>query len=412
MRFIVTFLLVMMTVAFAQSPGDVIIVEIMKNPQDVSDSDGEWFEVFNNTPNQIDFNGWRIADAGTGGDTVFVTSSAIAEPFSHFVFGRNGNTAENGDYTADYVYGDGFILANATDEIHLAAPDGLGGFTTIDTVNYDGTHPSPNGRAVVFTGNLTADNNNGALWAETTVREAGYSLPAIVGISDDSGSPGTLGSDGGLSVQLYLFAATGQDGQVSIKWTTASESNNLGFAIQRATERGGEYTEIASYQNNADLEGQFNTNAQTEYAFIDRNVANSNTYWYKLVDINANGERTEHGPISAKPQGSGSDLTTIGVDVPQDFQLHQNYPNPFNPSTTLRFDVPDTREELSPVTVEIFNTLGQKVKTLYNDAVQPGVYEVVWDATSDAGNVVPAGVYIAIMKSDQVQQTIKMALIK
>ena len=411
MRFIVTFLLVMMTVAFAQSPGDVMIVEIMKNPQDASDSDGEWFEVYNTTASDIDMNGWRFADDNI--DTVIINTSAVVPAFGHFVFGRSGVFADNGEYTPDFVYGDDFVLANGADEIFLAAPDGLGGFIDIDVVQFDDNNfPDPNGASMIFTGGILQDNNVGALWGTATTREAGYSLPAVAGVTDDAGSPGTVGTDGGLSVQLYLFAATGKDGLVQIDWTTASESNNLGFAIQRATEREGEYTEIASYENTADLEGQFNTNAQTEYAFVDHTVTNGNTYWYKLVDINVNGTRTDHGPISAKPHGAGTDLTTIGADVPQDFQLHQNFPNPFNPSTTLRFDVPDSREDLSPVTVEIFNAIGQKVKTLYNDNVSPGVYEVVWDATSDAGNVVPAGIYIAIMKSNQVQQTIKMALIK
>lgn len=136
------------------------------------------------------------------------------------------------------------------------------------------------------------------------------------------------------------------------------------------------------------------------------------TYYYKIVDVDVNGNRTEHGPIHATPQASGIDITVVNSDLPTQFALRNNYPNPFNPSTVLRFEVPNLREDLSPVTLEIFNALGQKVRTMFSDAVEPGVYELTWNATDDAGNLVPGGVYFAMMRSTQIRQTIRMVYLK
>ena len=87
--------------------------------------------------------------------------------------------------------------------------------------------------------------------------------------------------------------------------------------------------------------------------------------------------------------------TTTGVDklpdqnIPETLGLEQNYPNPFNPTTTIEFKV----KENSPVKLEIFNQLGQKVKTLVDENLAPGKYRVVWGADNEMGQGVAAGAY-------------------
>ncbi|MEZ4764794.1 MAG: hypothetical protein R3C26_16945 [Calditrichia bacterium] len=66
----------------------------------------------------------------------------------------------------------------------------------------------------------------------------------------------------------------------------------------------------------------------------------------------------------------------VGVEpvsntVPENFHLKQNYPNPFNPSTTIEFDL----QESAFVTLEIYNVVGQKVRTLVKEQLQPGTYK-------------------------------------
>jgi hypothetical protein len=88
--------------------------------------------------------------------------------------------------------------------------------------------------------------------------------------------------------------------------------------------------------------------------------------------------------------------------------LEQNYPNPFNPSTTLRFKL----AERMNVKIEIFDVKGALVRTLVNEVIESGSYPVMWDATNEAGNVMPTGTYIAKMTAGDYTSSIKMTLNK
>jgi hypothetical protein len=79
---------------------------------------------------------------------------------------------------------------------------------------------------------------------------------------------------------------------------------------------------------------------------------------------------------------------------PQQFKLFQNYPNPFNPQTNIRFQIP----KVSFVIIEIYNSLGQRVKTLLEENVEAGLHEVSWDGTSHDGVIVNSGIYYTVMK--------------
>ena len=111
-------------------PGDVVITEIMNNP-DGSDTDKEWFEVFNTTGSSIDLDGWVISDldgeSHTIGGTVVVSASGYA------VIGANTTSSANAGAPVDYGYGGSFVLANTGDEIVLTEPGGV----VVDEVIYD-----------------------------------------------------------------------------------------------------------------------------------------------------------------------------------------------------------------------------------------------------------------------------------
>jgi hypothetical protein len=109
------------------------------------------------------------------------------------------------------------------------------------------------------------------------------------------------------------------------------------------------------------------------------------------------------------------EYTCDGVDVedglagiPEEYILYDNYPNPFNPTTTIMFAMP----EAAKATIEIYNILGQKVKTLYADNLKAGIHTVQWDATDSHGNQVSAGVYIYRLSTNNVSKTKKMILLK
>lgn len=83
--------------------------------------------------------------------------------------------------------------------------------------------------------------------------------------------------------------------------------------------------------------------------------------------------------------------------------LHQNYPNPFRQSTTIRFTI----EEPSQVKLEIYDTVGRRVRTLYDQKLDAGLYVETFD-----GRDLASGVYIYQLTTDQQTVAKKMTLIK
>ena len=85
MRKLILLLSFCVTVSFAQTPGDIVITEIMNNPSAVVDSDGEWFEVYNTTSSSIDMDSWVVSDNGP--NSFIVMGQAVVPAGGYFVFG-------------------------------------------------------------------------------------------------------------------------------------------------------------------------------------------------------------------------------------------------------------------------------------------------------------------------------------
>ncbi|MCI0513324.1 PKD domain-containing protein [candidate division KSB1 bacterium] len=86
----------------------------------------------------------------------------------------------------------------------------------------------------------------------------------------------------------------------------------------------------------------------------------------------------------AEPQ-----TTFTAVNTPAHFDLLQNYPNPFNPETQLRYQLKAT----SQVALEVYNILGQRIRTLVNTEQTAGYYQLLWDGKNDLGAQVGSGIY-------------------
>lgn len=106
--------------------------------------------------------------------------------------------------------------------------------------------------------------------------------------------------------------------------------------------------------------------------------------------------------------GTGYVSTLDAVQPPAIDQLGQNYPNPFNPTTTIAFDL----AKPGNVSLEIYNTKGQKVRSLLNENFTEGMHTVLWDATDDSGCTVASGLYFYRLKSSTGVQSRKMLLLK
>jgi hypothetical protein len=101
-----------------------------------------------------------------------------------------------------------------------------------------------------------------------------------------------------------------------------------------------------------------------------------------------------------------SDYTTSIIQkhaLPTAFSLYQNYPNPFNPRTTIRFDIASS----AFTSLTVHDMLGREVATLVNQILEPGMYEIGWDASELA-----SGVYMCRLVSGGSAQTQRMILMK
>lgn len=94
------------------------ITEIMANPSAVSDTRGEWFELYNPLAVAVDLDGVVISDDGSNSHTINSGGSLLIQPGHFFVLGRDGDSTSNGGYSADYVYSN-FSLGNSSDQIIL-----------------------------------------------------------------------------------------------------------------------------------------------------------------------------------------------------------------------------------------------------------------------------------------------------
>jgi len=96
------------------------------------------------------------------------------------------------------------------------------------------------------------------------------------------------------------------------------------------------------------------------------------------------------------------------TNIPVLYELNNAYPNPFNPTTSIEFKIPVSNK----VIIEIFNVVGQKIKTLVNETKSAGTYRVTWDAKNDFGHKVSTGMYFFRMQASHFVATQKVVLLK
>jgi hypothetical protein len=160
-------------------PGALVVTEIMNNPEEVADTLGEWFEVYNTTMFDIDLAGYLIHhDLGT----IHVVSGSVVVPSGGYaVIGNNADTATNGGVNVDYVASD-IVLGDTADFLQLESP---GNGYIIDFVEWDeasGLDPSGASRTLDPTTIDATLNDDDTNFCEAT--------SFISGGAGDRGTPG------------------------------------------------------------------------------------------------------------------------------------------------------------------------------------------------------------------------------
>lgn len=118
-------------------------------------------------------------------------------------------------------------------------------------------------------------------------------------------------------------------------------------------------------------------------------------------------EVIDFAPVFDKASGVIA-LNAASVNLPKEYALRGNYPNPFNAKTVISFALPQE----SKVTLDIYNILGQKVKTLVDGAMPAGYHNLEWNGTDYNGLGVSSGVYLYKLKADKFTRVNRMTLVK
>lgn len=206
-----------------------------------------------------------------------------------------------------------------------------------------------------------------------------------------------------LPVELSSFTASITSNLfVRLQWITASETNMLGYNVYRNTENN---LEDAVKVNPIIIEAS-NSSSQQKYDFIDEDVEIEMLYYYWLQATELNLTSELHGPISILVTEEEEDIP----GTPYTTELIGAYPNPFNPDTRIAF----TLAEESKVTITVYNTLGQVIRTIAaKERFSAGSNSVVWDGRDQSGRYAGSGIYFYRMDADIGYSMIKkMALIK
>ncbi|HEX9974372.1 MAG TPA: T9SS type A sorting domain-containing protein [bacterium] len=88
--------------------------------------------------------------------------------------------------------------------------------------------------------------------------------------------------------------------------------------------------------------------------------------------------------------------------------MYDNYPNPFNPETVIEYELPNA----GSVRLEVYNMLGQKIRTLVNQNQVAGVHHVAWDGKNEFGEQMASGIYLYRMEMNEFKATKRMLLIR
>ena len=248
---------------------------------------------------------------------------------------------------------------------------------------------------------LKRDNSSSA-WQDV-VTDLGFTLTynepyiTVNGLTSfsDFGIGGS--SDNYLPVELSSFSAQFVNDNLTILWTTQSETNNQGWYIYRGESVYALENDETTQINVALIEGAGNSTEPTDYSFHDQYpVVENNTYWYWLESVSYSNDTGIYGPISLTIPEEDNNTP----ELPCKTMLYGNHPNPFNPLTNIQFDIKKNETGV----LSIFNLKGQIIES---HEFNSGKYDYSWNAKDQC-----SGIYFYKLKAVDYQKVRKMILLK
>ena len=184
-------------------------------------------------------------------------------------------------------------------------------------------------------------------------------------------------------VELISLTSSIKEYTVTLEWTTATETNNRGFEIERSDDN-------ITFVRIGFVPGFGTTTEVKNYSYSDQ-AAKTGTYYYRLKQIDFDGT------------SKYSEVVKVNIIVPGKYCLQQNFPNPFNPTTTIGFEI----QNKSNVMIRILNSIGQEVAVVLNEEKEAGYHSVEFN-----GIDLSSGVYFYQIKAGSFFDTRKMILLK
>jgi hypothetical protein len=277
--------------------------------------------------------------------------------------------------TASDIYNE--VLAGYDQGVAYIYSDESSGFST-------GWHSYPMGNGAVPDLQAAVSSSQG--WFATGIVDRDFSTTYYInfdGWSDPHPPYIVVDYSYVVPVELTSFNASANNGNVTLNWSTATETNNKGFEIERKS-AGSEYQKVGY------VAGYGTTTQPKSYTFTD-NKLDEGKYTYRLRQIDLNGATGYSNEVE------------VDVTPPTAFSLAQNYPNPFNPTTLIQYSIPADLH----VKLNVYNLLGEKVMTLVDGLQKAGNHEVNFNAIDLA-----SGVYFYKLEAGAQSSIKKMILMK
>jgi hypothetical protein len=303
-----------------------------------TDSDQEFVEVYNMTDQAIDLENWvLVGEDPSSSDPVQdeINSSVTLGSHEFAVLCENDDTSVNGGVQCDVDYANRINHTNTSDYVVLL--DGSG--TEIDRVYYDEAAGWPEAldASLEYLGEGEEDNNTPSNWQVASERTGDY-----VGTNGANlGSPNANAPGSALPVELTKFEVRTEGAKAVVQWTTASETRNAGFVIQRRAGTEGDWSRQGF------VEGEGTTTEAQNYRFAVQALRPGlHEFRLKQVDVD----------------GSSHYSDTKRVRVRADRGLRLRGPNPVSSGRPLTVFVKGCRGD--KIEVGLYDLLGQKVRAL------------------------------------------------
>ncbi len=219
------------------------------------------------------------------------------------------------------------------------------------------------------------------------IRDLAFDKFGNLWIATESAGLVVFNENGIVPVELASFTSSVTNNYVTLTWTTATETNNQGFQIER---RKTQDERSEEWENIGFVSGNGTTTEPQVYSFVDKNLE-AGKYLYRLKQIDFDGTFEYSNTIE------------VEINSPTKFSLEQNYPNPFNPSTNIQYAISSRQF----VTLKVYDVLGNEAATLVDEYKPAGSYEVGLDAMQLA-----SGIYIYTLRSGNYFSSRKMIVLK